>query len=167
MCAWQRKSTLQARRLTPAEARAKAERYCAYQDRCHQEVRRKLYDLGLYGADVDHVMAQLIEGKFLDEERFARSYARGKFRMKRWGRRRIERELKSRQLSRYCIRAGLSELDELDYEGALETVLRKRMGKLPDDLHPYARRQNLIAYALRKGYETELAVAVAGRLVPR
>ena len=168
MCAWQRKSPLlRAKRLTPDEARVKAERYCAYQDRCHQEVRRKLFDLGLYGGDVDQVMARLIEDKFVDEERFARSYARGKFRMKRWGRRRIERELKSRQISRYCIRAGLSELEEFDYEGTLEALLRKRAAKLGDDLHPYARRQNLIEHALRKGYETEVAVAVATRLVPR
>ena len=167
MCAWRRKAPLQAGRLTPDEARAKAERYCAYQDRCHQEVRRKLFDLGLRAADVDQVMARLIEDKFLDEERFARSYARGKFRIKRWGRRRIERELRARQVSRFCIRAGLSELDGFDYEGALEALLRKRAAALGDDLHPYARRQNLLEHALRKGYETEVAVAVATRIVPR
>jgi regulatory protein len=84
---------------TPDQAFKKLERFCAYQDRCHQEVRRKLYDLGLYGADVDQVMARLIEDRYLDEERFARSFARGKFRMKSWGRKRIERELKQREVS--------------------------------------------------------------------
>lgn len=167
MCAWQRKASLRAKRLTPDEARVKAERYCVYQDRCHREVRRKLYDLGLYGGDIDQVMARLIEDKFLDEERFARSYARGKFRMKRWGRVRIQRELRARQISKYCINAAMSELEEFDYEGALEALLRKRAEKLGEDVHPYARRQNLIQHALRKGYETDVAIRVATGVVPQ
>ena len=166
MCAWQRKSSLSKGRPTPAEALKKLERYCAYQDRCHQEVRRKLYDIGLYGEDVDHVMAQLVEDRFLDEERFARSYARGKFRMKHWGRQRIERELKSRQISRYCIKAAMSELEQYDYEGALRTLLEKRHGKvLPKGLHPYALRQDLIAFGLRKGYEMDLVLRMAREVV--
>ena len=164
MCAWQRKRDFSKGRPTPSEALRKLERYCAYQDRCHQEVRRKLYDIGMYGDDVDQVMATLIETRFLDEERFARSFARGKFKIKRWGRVRIERELKQRQIGRYCVRAGLSELDELDYRGALAELLRKRYERQAGDLHPYARRQDLIQHALRKGYETALAVEVAREL---
>ena len=162
---WQRNSSLNKQRATPSEARKKLERYCAYQDRCHQEVRRKLYDLGLYGEDADHVMAQLIEDKFLDEERFARSYARGKHKIKGWGRYRIERELKQRQISRYCIKAALSELDELDYLGSLRSLLIKRYAKQANDLHPYARRQDLVQYALRKGYTTAESVAMAKEVV--
>ena len=161
-----RRSSLQRKQqATPAEALKKAERFCAYQDRCHQEVRRKLYDLGLYGEDVDHVMAQLIEDRFLDEERFARSYARGKFRMKKWGRQRIERELKSRQVSAYCIRKGLSEIDEAAYAKTLRELLTERLERKGADLHPYARRGMLVDYALRKGYGMEESIRVARELV--
>ena len=166
MCAWQRNNSLSKGRPTPSEALKKLERYCAYQDRCHQEVRRKLYDIGLYGEDVDHVMAQLIEDKFLDEERFARSFARGKHKIKHWGRYRIERELKGKQISRYCIKAALSELDELPYFETLRTLLEKRRDKQAGDLHPYARRQDLIEYGMRKGYATSEALEVARELMP-
>ena len=162
--AWQRKRD-PAQRLTPSEARKKIERFCAYQDRCHQEVRRRLYDYGLYGDDVDQVMAGLVEDRFLDEERFARSYARGKHRIKHWGRVRIARELRQRGLSRYCLQAAEDELDGLDYAGTLHTLLAKRRDAQDDDLHPYARRQDLIAYAQRKGYELGLAIELAKELV--
>ena len=148
-------------RATPDQARKKAEKYCAYQDRCHQEVKRKLYDLGLYGEDVDQVMAKLIEDKFLDEERFARSYARGKFRMKRWGKQRIERELKSRRVSAYCIKKGLSEIDEEEYQATLKTLMEKRLAAKGEGLHPYARKGLLVDHGLRKGYSMTDSIAMA------
>lgn len=129
-------------------------------------MRRKLYEVGLYGEDVDHVMAKLIETKFLDEERFARSYARGKFRMKKWGRIRIQIELRSRQISKYCMKAAMQELEEFDYEGTLKTLLEKRYGKQKPDLHPYAKRQDLITYGMRKGYEVEIIKQVITEVIP-
>ena len=157
--AWQRNNSLN-QRSTPDQALKKLERYCSYQDRCHQEVRRKLYEVGLYGDDVDQVMVKLIEGRFLDEERFARSYARGKFRMKKWGRIRIQIELRRRQISKYCLKAAMQELEEYDYEGTLKTMLEKRFEKQKPDLHPYAKRQDLITYAMRKGYEIDVIKSV-------
>ncbi len=165
MSAWQRKRRLGAERLTPEQALDKAERYCAYQDRCHQEVRRKLFDLGLYAADVDQVMAKLIEDRFVDEERFARSFARGKFRMKAWGRLRIERELKQRDVSAYCIRAGLSEIEEEDYRKTLEDVLRKRHAKQDATKSDFERRGDLLNYAFKRGFESELAREVVKGLI--
>ncbi len=164
MGAWQHRNLAEGR-PTPAQALKKLERYCAYQDRCHQEVRRKLYQIGLYGEDVDQVMATLIEGNFLDEERFARSYARGKHKMKKWGRVRIERELKSRQLSSYCIKAAMQELEQLDYHNTLKGLLQKRLDQQDDTLHPYARRQDIIQFGLRKGYEMEAVLALSRELV--
>ena len=163
MCAWQRKSD-PSQRATPSVALKKAELYCAYQDRCHKEVRQKLYDLGLYGEDIDQIMAKLIEDNFLDEERYARSYARGKFRMKGWGKVRITQELKSKQLSPYCIKAGLSEIEDAPYRTNLETLLKKRLEKQATGLHPYARKQDLISYGLRKGYEIDLVISLSSAL---
>ncbi len=150
-----RKSSLPNGRATPSIALKKAERYCAYQDRCHQEVRRKLYDLGLYRDDVDQVMATLIETQFLDEERFARSFARGKFRMKAWGRVRITQELKQRQVSAYCIRAGLSEIDEAAYAKTLDGLMEKYVERKGEGLDDFTLKGKLYDLGQRKGYEWE------------
>jgi regulatory protein len=81
------------KRLTPAEAHAKIQRYCAYQERSHKEVKNKLYEYGLYPGQVDELLSQLISEGFLNEERFAKAFAGGRFRMKKWGRLKIKNEL--------------------------------------------------------------------------
>lgn len=141
--------------LTKEAALKKAQRYCAYQDRCHQEVRYKLLEWGVYGDTLEEVLVELIEERFLDEERFARSFARGKFRMRQWGRDRIRRELKQRQISAYCLRKALEEIDEADYLATLESILEKRLHQYATD-RPFERNQKSAAYAIRRGYEVQL-----------
>ena len=85
---------------TVQEATKKIESYCAYQDRCHKEVVSKLKEMGMIPLAVDTIIAQLIEDRFLNEERFAKSFARGKFNIKKWGKNRIVRELKFRNISK-------------------------------------------------------------------
>lgn len=151
--------------ISKADALKKLQRYCAYQDRCHQEVRKKLLDLGLYGPDLEDVITDLITDSFLNEERFARSYARGKFRMKQWGRMRIKRELKQRNISDYCIRKAMEEIETADYQQTLEQVLIKRLPKVKES-KPYQVRKKLADYGIRRGYETALVWEYAKRLVP-
>lgn len=146
-----------------AEALAALQRYCAYQDRCHQEVRSKLISLGIYGMDLEDILVQLIEEKFLDEERFAKSFARGKFRMKQWGRKRIVQELKQRKISDYCIRKALTEIDEEEYQQALSQVLKKRFSLASGN--KFERRKKAIEAALRKGYEPELVFDEGKKLI--
>lgn len=134
------------------EALKKLQRFCVYQDRCHQEVRRKLLDLNIYGDDLEQVMVELIEENFLNEERFAQSFARGKFRIKRWGRQKIVRELKARNISEYCIRQGLKEIEEAEYQLALQQLLEKKRAQL-GPLEPYPLRYKLYQYAQTRGYE--------------
>ncbi len=138
-----------------ADALVKLQRYCAYQDRCHQEVRSRLIELGCYGQDLEEVMANLIEEKFLDEERFARSFARGKFRMKQWGRTRIRQELKLRNISEYCIRKAMEEISEQDYLKTLMEVLEKRSMQIAEG-NDFARKGKLAQYAMSRGFEAEL-----------
>lgn len=141
--------------LSPQAALEALQRYCAYQDRCHKEVRSKLLELGVYGDELEWVIVELITEGFLDEERFARSYARGKFRMKHWGKRRITQELKYRDISDYCIKKGLSEIEDEAYEEALRTLLEKKLSTLPQkNIHVI--RKKLYEYANRKGYESFL-----------
>ncbi|MBR9922392.1 MAG: RecX family transcriptional regulator [Bacteroidetes bacterium] len=151
--------------ISKTDALKKLQRYCAYQDRCHQEVRRKLLDLGVYGDELEEVMAELVEEKFLNEERFARSYARGKFRMKKWGWIRIQKELKQREISVYCIRKAREEIEEDAYHRTLREVLEKRFRNKSGFRNDYERIQDLIKYGFSRGFETNLVVPVANQIV--
>lgn len=141
--------------VSKEEGLAKLQRYCAYQDRCHQEVRNKLLDLGIYGDDLEDIIVELISENFLNEERFARSYARGKFRIKRWGRVRIRQELKKRRISAYCIKKGMEELEEEDYEGTLRQLIEKRQER-EKETNAYKKKVKIAQYFIRKGYESFL-----------
>lgn len=149
--------------LTPSEALTKIQRYCAYQDRCHQEVRFKLLEWGVRGHDLEVIMVELIAEKFLNEERFARSFVRGKYRIKKWGRNKIQRELKRRDITGYCLKAGLSEIEEEVYLNNLQTLLEKKALVLREK-NPYKRKNKLAQFALQKGYESHLIWEVLASL---
>ena len=143
------------KRHTSAEALAKIYRFCAYQERSHQEVRQKLFDLGLYASEAEELLSRVITEGFLNEERFAKAYAGGKFRMKRWGRLKIIRELEAKGLTKNCIKSGLKEIDEADYRRALEEVLEKQSAKV-DEADEFVRRDKIARYAIQRGFEPEL-----------
>lgn len=142
------------RKYTLDQAKVKIHSYCAYQERSHQEVRRKLDSMGIYGASAEELIAELITAGYLNEERFARAFAGGKFRIKGWGRVRIQRELESHGVTRNCIRAGMLEIEEEDYQRALEKLLRKKAATLTVE-NPLIRRDKLARYAIAKGYESD------------
>ncbi len=133
----------------------KLRHYCAYQERCHYEVQQKCRELGLYGPAANEAIAALIADNFLNEERFAKAFAGGKFRSKHWGRRKIVMELQQRQVSAYCIKKGLQEIDEADYRNALQREVAKKFASLEGE-HPIKQRQKTIQYLLQRGFETEL-----------
>ena len=108
----------QKKTFTLDEALHKLERYCAYQERCHQEVITKLKAMGMIPAAIDTIVSQLIQSNYLNETRFAQSYARGKFRIKKWGKVRIKRELKARKISDYNITLALREISATEYDAA-------------------------------------------------
>lgn len=137
----------------------KLQRYCAFQERCHQEVRQKLYELSVYGDLLEEIIAELIADNFLNEERFARTYARGKFRTRSWGRVRIQQELKQRKVSDYCIRKGMEEIDEEEYLKTLQKVIAKKQAELTGE-EQFTARQKTAQYAMRKGFESELIWAI-------
>lgn len=141
--------------LDPAQALTKAEQFCAYQERSHREVRTKLYSYGLFKKDVEDILTQLITSGFLNEERFAKAFAGGKFRMKKWGRNKIENELKQRDISKRCIQIGLKEIDEMDYRKALLDLIKKK-NKTITEANPFKRRNKLAVFLIGKGYEPEL-----------
>lgn len=131
------------------------QRYCAYQERCHKEVRSKLIDLEVYGQTLEQIMAELVTDDFLNEERFAKSFARGKFRLKQWGRLRIIQELKRRDISEYCIKKALEEIDDKEYLEVLAKVLFRKSDKIPSSDSQFIRQSKLAQYAISRGYEPE------------
>ena len=135
------------------------EAYCAYQDRCHKEVEEKLRDYDLIPEAQEMILLHLLEEGYLNEERFARSFARGKFRIKKWGRVRIERELKLRDISAYNIRQGLSEIDSEEYEAALFDLAEKKFRET-DEKHPMKKRKKVADFLLRRGFESQKIYAV-------
>ncbi len=140
---------------TPKEALEKLKHYCAYQDRCHKEVEQKLFDLKVWGEDADNIIFTLIQENFLNEERYARSFVRGKFKMKKWGRNKIRYALKRNQISDYCIKKGLREIEEDDYLKTLKELAEKKYDSLKRE--QYLRRKYKVKQHLaRKGYEYEL-----------
>ncbi len=141
--------------MTIQEIQKKLEHYCAYQERCHQEVVQKLSDLGCWGDAADGVIVHLLEHNFLNESRFAQSFARGKHRIKLWGKIRITIELKRRNISTYNINLGLKEINDNDYWDVFlrcavtnwESINEKNINK---------KRKKFCDYMLRKGYESAM-----------
>ncbi|SEO84184.1 regulatory protein [Mucilaginibacter gossypiicola] len=136
-------------------ARAKAEHFCAYQERAQQEVRDKLYEWGLWPDAVEHIISELIEGNFLNEERFARIYARSKFNQKAWGRIKIKQGLKLKRVPDVLIKKALLNIDLDDYLAALTHLLQKKAATLTEK-NQLKRRYKLQQYAIGRGFEAEL-----------
>jgi regulatory protein len=152
------------KRYSAEEAKLKLYTYCAYQERSHQEVRRKLDSLGVYGNPAEEIISDLITAGYLNEERFAKAFAGGKFRIKGWGRVRIQRELEMHGVTRNCIRSGMKEIDEKDYLKSLEKLLVKKAATLMDDT-PIVRRDKAGRYAIAKGYEADLVWKILGEIL--
>lgn len=137
------------------EIREKMAAYCAYQDRCHQEVDKKLNTFHLIPEARDEILLYLMRENFLNEERFAKSYARGKFYQKNWGKIKIKTELKKRQINERLIETGLQEIDDKDYFVTANQLIQKK-SKLLNEKNNFIRGQKIIRYMLQKGYEYEV-----------
>jgi regulatory protein len=140
-----------AKKYSITEAKSKIEHYCAYQERCQKEVRDKLYTYGLHSNEVEQVLMDLVKSNFINEERFAQAYAGGKFRQKKWGKAKIVRELKWRDISAYCIKKALKEIDEDDYYKSIRILSEKYASKLSIK-NPYLKQKKTMNHLVSKGY---------------
>ena len=141
--------------FTIKDAILKLEHFCAYQERCHAEVVTKLYSLKMTSDEIDFIVVQLIESNFLNETRFACSFARGKHRIKFWGRIRITNELKARQISSTTIAIALKEISPEEYETTFEQ-LSERFWNSISEKNTLKKRKKFCDYMLRRGYESNL-----------
>ncbi|MEP3208982.1 MAG: regulatory protein RecX [Maribacter sp.] len=150
---------------TLQEATRKLEGYCAYQERCHKDVVQKLRGMNMIPEAIDEIVTHLIQENYLNEERFAQSFARGKFNIKKWGRIRIVNELTYREISKYNIKAALNEISEEAYLNTLNTLALKRLKEIKES-HKQKRRKKLADYLLYRGWESQLVYGKIKELIP-
>ena len=150
---------MQKKYLTKEQAIMKLRQYCAYQERSHTEVVQKLWELGVMRSEHDAIVSSLIEDDYLNEERFAKAFVGGKFRMKDWGRKKIYYGLKEKGIGDYLIKRAMKEIDEDVYRKTLADLAQKKFDSLKDE--PYLlRKKKTTDFLLQKGYEPELISAV-------
>lgn len=144
---------------TVEEAKARMERYCAYQERCHKEVQIKLLEMRVIPDAIQLITTHLIEENYLNETRFAKAFARGKFNTKKWGRQRIVRELRARDIGQYNIKIALKEISEEAYLQTFEKLAQKRIQQLETEKNFNKKKKKLADYLFYRGWEPELVWA--------
>ncbi len=148
---------------TVDEATKALEHFCAYQERCHKEVEQKLYDLKMIPEAKEKIILHLLQHNFLNEERFANAFVRGKFSIKKWGRIKIVSELKFKNISSYNIKFALKEINEEDYIITLQKIAEKKLALIKEP-NSFKKKSKLITFLISKGYETNLVYTVVNSL---
>jgi regulatory protein len=142
-------------KYSPEQAFQKIKHFCAYQERCHFEVKEKLYGFGLHKSAVENILSKLIEEDYLNEERFAKLFSVGHFRTKKWGKVKIKAALKQKNISSYNINMGLLEIDETDYIKCLNDLADSKW-KFYHGEQWIIRIHKTTQYLLQKGFEHQL-----------
>ena len=155
----------QSKTYTVDEATRLLENYCAYQERCHKEIEQKLYDLKMIPEAKEQIILHLMQHNFLNEERYAKSYARGKFNIKKWGRIKVINDLKFKNISAYNIKTALREINDEDYYCNLQTIAKKKL-KLLKEPNLFKKRNKLSSFLISKGYESHLVFELVRSLIP-
>ena len=148
---------------TVKEGKSRGAKYCSTQERSQQQVRDKLYDWGLYGDEVEEVLSWLISENFVNEERFAQSYVRGHFKLKKWGRIKIKQGLQQKKISDYCIKVGMNEIDPQAYEDTINSLVEKKLNAL-NEQNLYIKKQKTVRFLLQKGFEADLVWEAVNQL---
>ena len=145
--------------LDKKQALAKAESFCVYQERSQKEVRYKLVEWGMRGDELEEIITDLIINNFLNEERFAKSYASGKFNIKHWGRVKIKQGLKLKGVPDKILQKAIYSIDDDDYLQTIEKLAVKKAESLGEN-DPFKRKNKLMSYLQAKGFETDLILLV-------
>lgn len=146
------------------KCRPKIAKYCAYRERATKEVRLKLESYGFNDDEVDFLLQELIDNDYVNDERFAKLFAGGKFRLKKWGKLKIRRELKQKEISEELIQTALSEIEGQNYIETLESLALNKFQSLDHTVNLYKKKNKVAAYLISKGYESELVWGVLNKL---
>ncbi|MCL6293671.1 regulatory protein RecX [Jejuia spongiicola] len=149
---------------TLQEATRKLEHYCAYQERCHQEVRQKLEGMHMIPEAIDVIIVHLLKHNFLNEERFAKTFVSGKFKIKAWGRRRLTFELKKKDISKVNINQALKAIENEEYIEVFNDLAEKKANSIKES-DKFKKRKKLIDYLLYRGWESYLVYEKANELI--
>ena len=141
--------------LTTKQIESKLQYYCSYQDRCHKEVIEKLKTFNIRSNESNEIISNLIKDNYLNESRFSENFVRGKFKIKNWGKVRIVRELKQRNISRYNINLGLKEIDSQEYQNKFDEIFENKLSSL-NNLNKTIKKKKIISYLLYRGWESNL-----------
>mgnify|MGYP001439759758 FL=1 len=141
--------------LTTKQIESKLQYYCSYQDRCHKEVIEKLKTFNIKSNESNEIISNLIKDNYLNESRFSENFVRGKFKIKNWGKVRIVRELKQRNISRYNINLGLNEIDSKEYQNKFDEIFKNKLSSL-NNLNKTIKKKKIISYLLYRGWESNL-----------
>ena len=144
------------KQLTRQKALERARSFCRYQQRSLSEVKEKLYSFSLPNKDIEGLMTQLIAEKYLNEEDFATAFARGKFRMKQWGKVKIKYELRLKKVSDFWISKALREIDQEEYQQILQKLAARKLTSLKNIENIFIKKRKLQDYLIQKGFENEL-----------
>jgi regulatory protein len=155
---------MQQQKQTPQQGFAKIKQYCAYQERCHSEVKERLYSYGLLKIEIEEILSKLIEENYLNEERFAIQFAGGKFRIKHWGKVKIKYELKQKWVSDYCIKKALSLIDNAAYSKTLYKLADLKINSLKSEKNIFVKKKKLQDHLLMKGFELNLVKEIVADL---
>jgi len=151
---------------TVEEARQKLEYYCSYQERCHKEVGQKLKNMNMIPEAKNLIILHLLENNFLNEERFAKTYVRGKFKIKKWGKRRLTLELKKKDISKITINLALKEIQETEYIEVFKALSEKKALSIRErDI--FKKKKKLIDYLLYRGWEPFLVYDRVNELIKK
>lgn len=158
------KSSSEQKSYTVKEATLKLMQFCAYRDRSHKEVEEKLKKMRMIPAAQEQIIIKLMQENFLNEERFARSFVRGKFRIKKWGRIKIKQELKAREISSPIIKLAMEEIEEDNYYQTLLDLATKKI-RLINEADNYKKKSKLNNFLLQKGYESHLVFQATEEII--
>ncbi|WP_452224839.1 regulatory protein RecX [Lacinutrix chionoecetis] len=154
----------QIKTFTVEEAKKKLEHYCAYQERCHQEVKQKLKSMNMIPEASDVIIVHLLEHNFLNEERFAKTFVRGKFNIKKWGRYRLTLELKKKDISKINLKAALNEISDDEYIEVFNDLAEKKANMMLET-NKLKKKKKLIDYLLYRGWESHLVYNKVNELI--
>ena len=144
--------------LTIEEGKSLMRQYCNFQERCHQDVRTKGLNLGFRGDALEEIISTMITERLLDEERYARSLARGKFRNNEWGKNKIVQALKQHAIPEYCIKKALTEIEDVEYLNTIKKLIQSKSRTLTKEKEGFAKKKKIVAYLLQKGFEYEIVL---------
>jgi len=143
------------KRLTTEQVLQKLRFYCRYQQRCQSEIKEKLFELGVNKKDHDELITELVKENCLNDERFAVAYTSGRFKLKQWGRKKIQKGLREKRVSDEIAQKALEQINAKEYRAILDKLAKERYAALKHEQH-LVRKKKTMDYLIQKGYELDL-----------